>query len=203
MKNDKSLLELIDYLTVGLVQVLKKIGKLVNNKNSHDIVFIFTKIIVTFILIALLNIPFTILKELGISLIYYSGGSLRYLLSIGWIIIVYLSYFIVGFTVFLKVFNSILKDKELNLIEENRRKDSHAKKKVFLPIIKVIKACMIILTIPIIVVLAAILIFLGMNVCLFVNGYNLFFLLFVLVGLFIMVLAAVLMIFDIASGGNK
>ena len=43
MKKDVSLIDLIDYLTAGAVEVLKKIGKLVNNKNSHDIVYIFTK----------------------------------------------------------------------------------------------------------------------------------------------------------------
>lgn len=203
MKKEMSLINIVDYLTVGAVEILKKIGKLVNNKNSHDVVFIFTKIIVTFLLIAFLNIPFMIIKDLGIVLIYEVGNTFRYLLSISWSLIIYLSYFLSGLVLFLKVFDSILKDKELNLIEQNRRKDAHVKKKVFLPIIDLVKAGIVILTLPLILVLAVILISVGMAVALLINTNGLFSLLFMLVGLFIMVLSATLMLFRIIKGGKK
>ena len=203
MKKEMSLINVVDYLTVGAVEILKKIGKLVNNKNSHDVVFIFTKIIVTFLLIAFLNIPFMIIKDLGIVLIYEVGNTFRYLLSISWSLIVYLSYFLSGLVLFLKVFDSILKDKELNLIEQNRRKDVHVKKKVFLPIIDLVKAGIVILTLPLILILAVILISIGMALALLINTYGLFSLLFMLVWLFIMVLSAALMLFRIIKGGKK
>ena len=203
MKKEMSLVDLVDYLTVGAVEVLKKIGKLVNNKNSHDVVFIFTKVIVTLLVIAFLNIPFTIIKDLGIVLIYEVGSTFRYLLSIGWTIIIYLSYFILGVILFLKVFNSILKDKELNLIEQNRRKDVHMKKKVFLPIIGFLKAGVVVLTIPLVIALILILIVIGMSICLLVNGFGLFSLLIMLIGLFVMILSAVLMLLNIRKGDNE
>ncbi len=203
MKKDVSLIDLIDYLTAGAVEVLKKIGKLVNNKNSHDIVYIFTKILITFCVIALLDIPFTLIKEFGVVLIYTIGNTFRQLLSTCWSFIVYLSYFLLSVILFLKVFDSILKDKELNLIEQNRRKDVHAKKKVFLPIISFLKVCLIILTIPLFLLLILILIIMGMNICLIVNGYGMFSTLFMIVGVFIMILSALLMIINIKNGGNK
>lgn len=203
MKKEMSLVDLIDRLTVGAVEVLKKIGKLVNNKNSHDMVFIFTKVIVTLIVIALLNIPFTIVKDLGIVLIYEIGNTFRYLLSVSWALIVYLSYFILGVILFLKVFNSILKDKELNLIEQNRRKDVHMKKKVFLPIIGFLKAVVVILNIPLVITLMLLFVVIGMSICLIVNGYGLFGLLLILIGLFIMILSAVLILLNIRKGGNE
>jgi hypothetical protein len=89
----------------------------------------------------------------------------------------------------LKVFNSIFKDKELNLIEQNRRKDAHMKKKVFLPIIDLLKACVIILVIPLVLVLMLILIGIGMSICALVNGFGLFSIVFIMVGLFFFLLA--------------
>ena len=203
MKKEFSLIDLVDHLTIRAVKVLKKIGKLVNNKNSHDMVFIFTKVIVTLLVIAILNIPFTIIKDLGVVLIYEIGSTFRYLLSVSWTAIVYLSYFILGVILFLKVFNSILKDKELNLIEQNRRKDAHMKKKVFLPIIGFLKAIVVVGSIPLVIVLLLLLITTGMSICLIVNGYGMFGLLFILVGLFVMVLSAVLMLLNIRRGGNE
>lgn len=203
MKKDISLIDLIDYLTVGAVEVLKKIGKLVNNKNSHDIVYIFTKVLITFCVIALLDIPFTLIKGIGVVLIYTIGDTFRQALSTCWGFVVYLSYFLLSIVLFLKVFDSILKDKELNLIEQNRRKDVHAKKKVFLPIISFLKVCLIILTIPLFLLLMLILIIIGMNICLIVKGYGIFSTLFMIVGVFIMILSTLLMIINIKNGGNK
>ena len=203
MKKEISLINLVDYLTEGAVKILKKIGKLVNSKNSHDIVFIFTKVIVTLLVIAFLNIPFTIIKDLGIILIYEVGNTFRYLLSISWSMIIYLSYFLLGIVVLLKVFKTILKDKELNLIEQNRRKDTHVKKKVFVPIIELLKLSIVILSIPLFIAVAIILMAIGMSLCLIVNGYGLFCLLFMLVGLLIMISSAILLLFNIRKEGNE
>lgn len=203
MNKEFSLINLIDYFTEGAVKILKKVGKLVNNKNSHDVVFIFTKIIVTLLLIAFLNIPFTIIKDLGVVLIYSVGNTFRYLLSISWSMIIYLSYFLLGIVLFLKVFKTILKDKELNLIEQNRRKDARVKKKVFVPIIELLKAGIVILSIPLFVAVAIVLMAIGMSLCLILNGYGLFCLLFMLVGLLIMISSAILLLFNIRKEGNE
>lgn len=203
MNKEFSLVNLIDYFTEGAVKILKKVGKLVNNKNSHDMVFIFTKIVVTLLLIAFLNIPFTIIKDLGIVLIYSVGNTFRYLLSISWSMIIYLSYFLLGIVVLLKVFKTILKDKELNLIEQNRRKDARVKKKVFVPIIELLKAGIVILAIPLFVAVAIVLMAIGMSLCLILNGYGLFCLLFMLVGLLIMISSVILLLFNIRKEGNE
>lgn len=203
MNKEFSLINLIDYFTEGAVKILKKVGKLVNNKNSHDTVFIFTKIIIALLLIAFLNIPFTIIKDLGIVLIYSVGNTFRYLLSISWSMIIYLSYFLLGIVVLLKVFKTILKDKELNLIEQNRRKDTHVKKKVFVPIIELLKAGIVILSIPLFVAVAIVLMAIGMSLCLILKGYGLFCLLFMLAGLLIMISSAILLLFNIRKEGNE
>ena len=203
MNKEFSLINLIDYFTEGAVKILKKVGKLVNNKNSHDTGFIFTKIIIALLLIAFLNIPFTIIKDLGIVLIYSVGNTFRYLLSISWSMIIYLSYFLLGIVVLLKVFKTILKDKELNLIEQNRRKDTHVKKKVFVPIIELLKAGIVILSIPLFVAVAIVLMAIGMSLCLILKGYGLFCLLFMLAGLLIMISSAILLLFNIRKEGNE
>ena len=74
---------------------------------------------------------------------------------------------------------------------------------MFLPIISFLKVCLIILTIPLFLLLILILIIMGMNICLIVNGYGMFSTLFMIVGVFIMILSALLMIINIKNGGNK
>ena len=133
--NKMSLINLIDYLSEKVTNFLKKAGRLAANKNKKDSVLIATKIVVTIIALAVLSIPFSLVKEIGVMLIYKVGASLRAFLSFAWAFMLDLSYLIFCLTVISKVLSSILEDKELNLIEENRIKDTRLKKNIFLPIV--------------------------------------------------------------------
>lgn len=200
---DFSLVNIVNYVTEFLVSILKKIGKMVNNKNSHDIVFIFTKVLVTILLIALLDLPFSVFKELGCIIIYKVGSVFRQFLCSIWTFIVYFSYFITGLVLLLKVFDEIFKNKELNIIEENRRKDAVAKKKVFLPIISAIRTIIFIITIPIMLCLLIILLLIVNNLMFIINGYGLISVLISLIGIFVMLLTTLILIINIAKGEKK
>ncbi len=203
MKNKLSLITLIDYLTEKANILIKKIGRFANNKNKQDTVYIFTKIIMTLIVLALLNIPFVLLENLGIFIIYEVGTTLRAFLSVTWKIIVNISYILLCLIIIFNVFASILDNKELNFIEENRRKDTRLKKNVFIPLINFIKACSVILTVPLFLMIIIIMIMLGMDLALLTHGYKFFSLFLILVGSLLMITSVILIIFDIISINSK
>lgn len=203
MEKVKNLIDLIEDATDKTVNYLKKIGKLVNNKNTHDTVYIFVQIIITFLLIAILRVPFAIIREMGTAVIYEVGSTFRGILSFSWETILEMSYLLFGLFLLLKIFRKILKNKELNFIETNRRKDAHVKKKVFNPIINIVVACLDLLTIPFLCAIFGVLTLLGMNLALIVHGHVLIGLSFMLVGVLVMLLSVVLSIDYVLRGGNK
>ena len=109
MEKVKNLINLIELATDKTVIYLKKIGKLVNNKNTHDTVYIFTQIIITMLIIAILRIPFQIFNELGTFIIYAVGNTFRGVLSFSWELILELSYLMFSLFLLLKIFRNILK----------------------------------------------------------------------------------------------
>lgn len=197
--NKMSLINLIDYLSEKVTNFLKKAGRLAANKNKKDSVLIATKIVVTIIVLAVLSIPFSLVKEIGVMLVYKVGASLRAFLSFAWAFMLDLSYLIFCLTVISKVLSSILEDKELNLIEENRRKDTRLKKNIFLPIIKVVRICSIIAAVPLVLIIFAIMIMIGMNIALVTHGYYLFSTFLILIGFSIILGTAVLLILDVMT----
>jgi len=166
-------------------------------------VYIFTEIIITLLIIALLKIPFNIINDLGIYIIYEVGNSFRSILAFSWSLILGISYFIFGLFILLEIFRNIMKNKELNLIEDDRRKDSRIKKKVFNPIIDIVIAFLDLLTVPFVFGILGMLVLLGMNIALLVNGYILVSAFFILLGLLIMLLSVVFAINKITRGGKK
>lgn len=203
MEKVKNLINLIELATDKTVIYLKKIGKLVNNKNTHDTVYIFTQIIITMLIIAILKIPFQIFNELGTFIIYAVGNTFRGVLSFSWELILELSYLMFSLFLLLKIFRNILKNKELNFIENDRRKDTRVKKKVFNPIMNIVIVCLELLTVPFIFAILGILTLLGMDFALMVNGYIMIGLSFVLIGMLTMLSSVVLAINFVTRGGNK
>lgn len=203
MEKVKNLIYLIELATEKTVMYLKKIGKLVNNKNTHDTVYIFTQIIITMLIIAILRVPFQIISELGTFIIYTVGNTFRGVLSFSWELILELSYLMFSLFLLLKIFRNIMKNKELNFIENDRRKDTRVKKKVFNPIMNVVVVCLELLTVPFIFAILGILTLLGMDFALMVNGYIMIGLTFMLIGMLIMLSSVVLAINFVTRGGNK
>lgn len=199
-KNKKtSLIDLIDYLSKKIIYFLKKVGRLAASKDRKDSILMVTKIIVTIIMLAFLNIPFLCVKEIGVVLIYKIGASLRTVLSLLWSFILGLSYIVFCLVIIAKVLSSILEDKELNIIEENRRKDTKLKKNIFVPIINFMKACCVISTLPLIFMVFAIMIGLGMNIAFITHGYYIFSTFFILIGFAIILIASIIMIIDVMN----
>lgn len=200
--NKISLINVIDYLSEKVTTFLKKAGRLAASKNKKDSILIATKIVVTIIVLAILSIPFSLIKEIGVILIYKVGASLRAFLSVAWTFMLDLSYLLFCLIVISKVLSSILENKELNLIEENRRKDTRLKKNIFLPIIKFVKICSIIAAIPLVLIIFAIMIMIGMNIALVTHGYYLFSTFLILIGFATILGTAVLLILDVMTLKN-
>ncbi|MDD6879605.1 MAG: hypothetical protein PUD59_05220 [bacterium] len=201
-KIEKNIMNCIDLFTDKLTNILKKIGKNISNRKTHDTVYIFNKIIVTLAFLFIAKIAFDLIGIIGHNAIYLTGKTFRGILDIILNITINLSYFIFCFLVLLKVFESIFKNKELNLIENDRRKDTKLKKKMFSPIIDIIKSILEILTIPFILVIVICSIALGMNFALLVHGYLIFGPILIFIGLGIMCLSVVLLIKHIVRGGK-
>lgn len=200
MEKVKNLINLIELATDKAVMYLKKIGKLVNNKKTHDTVYIFTQIIITMLVISILRVPFQIISELGTFIIYAVGSTFRGVFSFSWEIILELSYLLFSLFLLLKIFRNILKNKELNFIEDNRRKDTRIKKKVFNPIMNIVIVCLELLTVPFIFAILGILTLLGMDFALIVNGYIMIGLTFILIGSFLMLSSVVFAINYVTRG---
>ena len=203
MEDDKFVLGAIDFLTEKCVKFFKWIGKTSTGKNTKDTVFIVTKVSITIILLALLEIPFAVLNSMGVALIYLVGSTFRSILSTSLDLVLKISYIIICLMVLLKVFKSILSNKELNIFEENRRKDTRVKNKLFLPIISFLRTCLIILKIPVIICMGCIFVLIGMNLSLFVNGYVLFSPFIIFIGLQVILYAVVQSINDIIEECDK
>ena len=203
MKKEKSFLDIIDFLTDKVFFGLNWLSKMVRGKNTKDTIYIFTKIIVTFLFLSMLNFAFYILKSVGVDAIYLIGSTFRSILSDCLLIVLNLIYIILCFIILLKVFSSILDNKELNLIEQDRKKDTKMKKKVFLPIISILRTCLYISVIPIVVLMGMIFIMIGMNISLLTHGYLLISPFFMYAGILIMLYTALLVIFDIVNGRDK
>ena len=202
-KKENVLISLIDFVTDKTIDFFKKLGRLATLKNSHDTVYIFTKIVITLIILAIINIPISLLDELGRAIIYSYGTTFRHILSTTWSLILMIAYLLFSLMVLLKVFDEMLKDKELNFVETNRKKDEHVKKSIFNPIIKLFKVCLAILIIPLVMFILAIFVIMGMNLYLTVYGYGFISLFLILIGLLIMILSVILVIVKIIKGGNK
>ena len=202
-KDEKKLtaIDYIDKATEFVLGIIKKCAKLSNSKKTHDTVFIFSKIIITVIIISIMYIPFDIFNDLGRILIYTFGSTFRTFFSMSWSSIIYISYWVISLIILLQVLNSILKNKELNFIEDNRRKDTALKKKIFTPIINLLNIFLYLSVIPFIVLCAFILVLLGALVALLVNGYLLFSGFIILIGILIMAVSFILAIIKLTTGG--
>lgn len=203
MKKEKSVLNIIDYITDKTLGVLKKLGRLISNKKSHDTIEIFIKIIITLILLAFMKIPFMFLEQFGTITIYTIGSTFRMILSTTWVIFLKLAYLLFDFVVLLKVFKSILSNKELNFIEDNRRKDASVKKKIFNPLIKLMKVCLYLALIPLVFAYLTVIVIIGMNIAMLVKGYTLISLFLVLIGIAVMIISGISAILSIVNGGKN
>ena len=203
MKKEKSFLDIINICTDKVFMGLNWLSKMVRGKNTKDTIYIFTKIIVTFLLLMALNVAFSILKYCGVNLIYLIGSTFRSILSDCLIMVLNITYIILCFIILLKTFSSILNNKELNLIEKDRKKDTKVKKKIFTPIISILRTCLYISVIPIIFFMGIIFIMIGMNISLLVHGYTLISPFFMYAGILVMLYTALRVIFDIVNGRDK
>lgn len=199
-KEVKNIMSCIDFLAEKLIEIIKKLGKYISNKNTHDTIYIFAKILVSILFVYISSIIFDFVDIIGRNIVFLVGVSFRNFLSSLLHITVRITYYIFCFIVLLTVFRSILKDKELNFIEDNRRKDTILKKKVLNPIIELIKAILNILTIPASLVIIFCMIALGMNLSFLTHGYMLIGTIFVFLGLGIMCLSAILAIKHVIRG---
>lgn len=202
-KKAENFSDIVDFCTDKVFLGLNWLSKMIRGKNTKDTIYIFTKIIVTFLILLVLNYVFMILKYFGVNLIYIIGSTFRSILSDCLVIALNMTYVILCFIILLKTFSSILENKELNLIEKDRKKDTKVKNKVFLPIISVLRAGLYICVIPIISLMGIILIMTGMNVSLLVHGYKLISPFFMYAGILVMLYTALCVIFDIINGRNK
>lgn len=203
MKKEKSFLDIVDFCTDKVFMALNWLSKMIRGKNTKDTVYIFTKVVVTFLVLFALNFLFGILKYCGVNLVYLIGSTFRSILSDCLVFVLNMTYIILCFIVLLKTFSSILDNKELNLIEQDRKKDTKIKKKIFLPIISVLNMCLYICVIPIVFLMGIILIMVGMNISLLVHGYTLISPFFMYAGLLVMLYTALCVIFDIINGRDK
>ena len=203
MKKEKSFLDIIDFCTDKVFEGLNWISKMIRGKNTKDTIYIFTKIIVTFLVLFVLNFAFGILKYLGVNLVYLIGSTFRSILSDCLVIILNMTYIILCFVVLLKSFSSIFNNKELNLIEKDRKQDTKVKKKVFTPIISTLRVCLYICLVPIISLMGIIFVLIGMNFSLLFHGYTLISPFFMYAGILVMLYTALRVLLDIIDGRDK
>lgn len=198
-----SLVNIIDFGTEKFLMLVKKLSKLISSKISHDTIYIFSKIIITLIVLWLIKIPFDAFEEFGVALIYTLGTTFRHILSACLRGCFFLGYLVLCFIVLLKVIGDMFADKELNFIEKDRKKDARVKKKVFSPIINIIKVCLNILLIPFVIASVVILVALGMSLAILVYSKPLYGLFPLLIGLLIMILSVILIVRFIINDGVK
>ncbi len=201
-KNEFSLLNLIDFITEKFLDFAKNIGKMITSKKSHDTVYIFSKLIVTLVVLAIIKIPFDFFRELGVMLIYSIGNTFRSFLSTCLKLTIDISYLVLCLVVLLRVFDSIWKNKEINFIEDNRRKDAKVKNKVFEPLVKFVKVVLGLTIIPLIIMFICVMSIFIINLSFATKGYALISLFFISGGFLIMITSVIMLVIEIIKGGN-
>lgn len=193
-KNNFFLTDWIEYLTDVVLNFFKKFGRMISNKKSHDVTEISIKIIILIFLLLILKIPVDIISKLGIYIIYKFGTILREYLSIGWSFFINYSYILLSVIFTYKVFKDILTNKELNILEYDRKKDKEVKQKVFNPVLKTIRILIYILMIPLYFTLAFLFMIIGMSSALVVDGSYLISLFIMALGLILSIVSIILLI---------
>lgn len=104
------------------LQVVEDIVNYIAKQDIKDVLILICKIIVTLILISCLKLPILFIRDLGSGLLDLLFSPLSTILIFCWRFILEIIYIIIAITLFVKVFNIIIKPR-------NKKKQTHNKNK--------------------------------------------------------------------------
>lgn len=198
-----SLHVLIDDITNYIISILKKFKEFITNKKASGILKLTIKLLVLFIIIWLLNIPFYLINKLGIVIIDSFSSTFNEIIGRFWTILVSYTYIITSILIIYDTFISILKDEEIEIILNDKKKNKKTKDKLFLPIIKGIKIIVLIFLVPLVLMLIILFMSLGALIGLTIQGISIYSLYLILIGLIIITISITSLLFNWMFIKNK
>jgi len=211
LKKENSMDRVLNQLADKMIAFFKNFTKVISTKRGEDVIKIVCKFILVLLLIWLLRLPCYIIEEIGKGILSIFPGVIDHILSVVWVIFVRLSYAIVAILlIFNVVNNSILKDIKEEEEEQPKKRSKKATRKeepkeectityrtLFNPLVILLKIFLIILSLPVIALVAGLAIAFGVIVCLFFQGIHLISILAIIFGLLLIAFSVLGWLFSI------
>lgn len=211
LKKENSMDRMLNQLADKMIAFFKNFTKVISTKRGEDVIKIVCKFILVLLLIWLLRLPCYIIEEIGKGILSIFPGVIDHILSVVWVIFVRLSYAIVAILlIFNVVNNSILKDIKEEEEEKPKKRSKKATRKeepkeectityrtLFNPLVILLKIFLIILSLPVIALVAGLAIAFGVIVCLFFQGIHLISILAIIFGLLLIAFSVLGWLFSI------
>lgn len=211
LKKENSMDRVLNQLADKMIDFFKNFTKVISTKRGEDVIKIVCKFILVLLLIWLLRLPCYIIEEIGKGILSIFPGVIDHILSVVWVIFVRLSYAIVAILlIFNVVNNSILKDIKEEEEEKPKKRSKKATRKeepkeectvtyrtLFNPLVILLKIFLIILSLPVIALVAGLAIAFGIIVCLFFQGIHLISILAIIFGLLLIAFSVLGWLFSI------
>lgn len=185
---------------------VNKIGKLLNVKSDDDLLKLVTDVLLLFLCIMLLKAPFTIIKEIGISVFSIFPNILAGLFSLVWAIIVQIGYFATSiYLIYIIVKKVFIDDKTTNKGIEGIKKDinegiSKIDKNDLSD--RLLKGLLFIVTLPLYFIAFLLFIGLGVTVGLILNGVMVTGILLIIIALLIIFTSVIKLVNSMVFGGK-
>lgn len=185
---------------------VNKIGKLLNVKSDDELLKLVVDVLLLFLCVMFIKVPFAIIKGIGISVFGIFPNILAGLFSIVWSLVVQIAYFVTSiyliYTIVKKVF--IGEKKTSKGIEEIKKDINKGIKKIDNNDLsdKILKVLLFIITLPLYFIAFLLFIGLGIVVGLILNGVMVTGILLILIALLIIFTSIISLVNSMVFGGK-
>lgn len=204
--HDKDNFSLNDFVN-ALVKKIKGFLTDVFNGSIEELLNLVLKVIILLIILALLHLPFSLIKQLVIYLLNYLPSVVSHIFIIGWKVFIEFSYIIISTLIVisnlkndLKYFKNLDKNNPQTEIDNILNECSKQFKKALRIIYNIF---LVIFSIPLLFFFILAIIFISLLVTLFAKGVFLFGTILFLIGITILIFAIFLLIFQSIRIGDK
>lgn len=199
LKKDNSMDRILNQLADKMIDFFKNFTKVISTQKGEDIIKIICKFILVLLFIWLLRLPCYLIEEIGKGILSIFPGVIDHILSVIWVIFVRFSYAIVAILLIFNVINkNILKEEWIDKEQEKKPKKEAKKvaskkekqeeftvtyRTLFNPLVVLLKIFLVILSFPVVFLVAGLAIAFGVIICLFFQGIHLISILAIIFGL--------------------
>lgn len=201
--NKKSLNYVLDVSSNFVIELIKKLNKLLNSKKKSGLINAVIRIICCLILIYILKIPFFLIGKTVEGIIYLCKLPFNELIISGWSFTCELSYVIISLIILVKTIRDMRDKKEFSFEVKGSLEKG---KEVYKTIYKILRVLLVLSLVPVILIWIMLLAILGMITGFITHGIYTLGPILIVVGLLIIVCVVLARMYDFIyceEGGKK